>query len=123
MVTAHNECAICLKDLNEKKSTITLCGHEFHSSCLFINCVVYNSKTCPCCRRNLYDINHIDSVNDGVNDGVNRVSDYKYIQCKETIYNDVKYFVDDSNNLVYDFNYIYVGIFSTALNVIIFDRH
>jgi hypothetical protein len=49
----ENECPICYNKVMQNNSTTTLCGHTFHSSCLF-KCVAKNINTCPSCRKHLY---------------------------------------------------------------------
>lgn len=49
----ENKCPVCLNNVMERNSTTTLCGHKFHSSCLF-KCVAKNIDTCPSCRIHLY---------------------------------------------------------------------
>lgn len=47
------ECPICYNEVATNNSTTTLCGHKFHSSCLF-KCVAKNINTCPSCRKHLF---------------------------------------------------------------------
>ncbi|KAF2898382.1 hypothetical protein ILUMI_07785 [Ignelater luminosus] len=44
-------CAICLKNLNGKKLSSTVCGHVFCTAC--ITSVVKRLKYCPTCRKRL----------------------------------------------------------------------
>ena len=46
------ECPICFDEFTGTDRTITSCGHQFHSTCLFKH--LQRTNTCPCCRGVLF---------------------------------------------------------------------
>ncbi len=46
------ECPICFDEFTKTDTTITACGHQFHSTCLFKH--LQRANTCPCCRGVLF---------------------------------------------------------------------
>lgn len=54
------ECAICLNTINQENLHTTVCKHAFHDDCMRkwkeINREKNKKQTCPCCRRNLFDM-------------------------------------------------------------------
>tara|TARA_B110000285_G_scaffold63658_1_gene73236 strand:- start:127 stop:759 length:633 start_codon:yes stop_codon:yes gene_type:complete len=46
------ECPICFDEFSKTDRTITSCGHQFHSTCLFKH--LQRANTCPCCRGVLF---------------------------------------------------------------------
>jgi hypothetical protein len=49
-------CAICLQSMEEDALCKTVCGHTFHSSCIFK--VIITNPVCPLCRYELTPINN-----------------------------------------------------------------
>jgi hypothetical protein len=47
-------CSICMDKINYANYTITRCGHNFHSSCIF-KMIKSNNNNCPICRTVLLD--------------------------------------------------------------------
>jgi len=47
------QCSICYELIRKKNSTTTVCGHNFHLTCL-VKCVSKNIVNCPLCKRHLY---------------------------------------------------------------------
>jgi hypothetical protein len=47
------ECPICMESITSTNTTITDCGHAFHSSCIFKHIVKNN--LCPLCRNEMYE--------------------------------------------------------------------
>ncbi len=45
------ECPICYEVLLECDVAKTICGHNFHTSCLIRHAI--SCPSCPCCRKNL----------------------------------------------------------------------
>jgi hypothetical protein len=50
---ANSECPICMELITSTNTTITDCGHAFHSSCIFRHIVKNN--LCPLCRNEMYE--------------------------------------------------------------------
>lgn len=49
------ECSICLSPINDDDATSkTVCGHTFHSKCIFTS-IAYHNFSCPNCREKLTD--------------------------------------------------------------------
>lgn len=48
MTTQIMECSICVENIEDVNRTITECGHNFHSSCIFK--YLCKKVTCPLCR-------------------------------------------------------------------------
>lgn len=48
-----NLCPICLESI-ESRSCMTVCNHEFHTSCL-LESIVKSNNTCPVCRTKLVE--------------------------------------------------------------------
>lgn len=46
-------CVICYDTIKKRNSTITDCGHAFHSSCL-LKCVSKKIEKCPICKKHLF---------------------------------------------------------------------
>jgi hypothetical protein len=46
-------CPICHDKIKKNNSTITQCGHRFHSSCIFKS-VTRHNDVCPLCRKHLF---------------------------------------------------------------------
>ena len=55
-MTESNQCSICLEPFTTTNNTVTQCGHQFHSSCLFtqIKHPTHPSINCPLCRHPLF---------------------------------------------------------------------
>ncbi len=70
------KCAICLDDI-ETDYTKLLCGHFYHTNCLFQNVSKFtkNSGKCPLCRTNFINI---DELLTEANDTRNERNKYKY---------------------------------------------
>ncbi len=54
-INIHSECSICLESIESYDILVTLCKHEFHSSCLieYITKNNINTPKCPLCKSNL----------------------------------------------------------------------
>ncbi len=54
-INIHSECSICLENIESYDILVTLCKHEFHSSCLieYITKNNINTPKCPLCKSNL----------------------------------------------------------------------
>lgn len=55
-MTESNQCSICLEPFTTTNNTVTQCGHQFHSSCLFTQMKhpTHPSNNCPLCRHPLF---------------------------------------------------------------------
>ena len=48
--TDFDECSICLELMNKDDYCMTVCGHEFHNTCLDKSIQTMTSDSCPTCR-------------------------------------------------------------------------
>ena len=55
MTSAHQECNICFEPTSLRNNSTTDCGHHFCFKC--IASAMQHSNKCPCCRRELYELN------------------------------------------------------------------
>jgi len=48
--TDFEECSICLESMHKDDYCMTVCGHEFHNTCLDRSIQTMTSDSCPTCR-------------------------------------------------------------------------
>lgn len=74
--TIDEKCSICLDEI-ETEYTKLLCGHYYHTNCLFQNVSKFtkNSGNCPICRTNFINI---DDLLTEAKDMRNEINKYKY---------------------------------------------
>ncbi len=121
MIEECIDCAICLEKIKDRNITITLCGHNFHSSCC-LEWAFRGNLNCPLCiqpffeseyNNNLYNYTFTDNSNNEtitlslykkiINDKIYFISNDNDAKVFFTLFND-----DDFNFLdligYYDFN-------------------